>query len=108
MDRAYKIEFYVPEQNLEKVKLAMFEAGAGKIGNYDRCCWQCPGVGQFRPLEGSEPAFGAANQVESSAEFKVEMICAFECIEAAVKALLDSHPYETPAYQYWQVDGVAK
>ena len=51
----YKIEFYVPESHLEAVKRAMFGAGAGKIGNYDSCCWQIKGLGEFRPLEGATP-----------------------------------------------------
>ena len=46
----YKLAFYVPQENLEAVKQALFATGAGRIGDYDSCCWQVKGVGQFRPL----------------------------------------------------------
>ena len=51
----HKLTFYVPETHLESVKQALFEKGAGKIGRYDCCCWQTKGVGQYRPLDGSDP-----------------------------------------------------
>ncbi|MGB1498121.1 MAG: NGG1p interacting factor NIF3, partial [Alloalcanivorax venustensis] len=51
----YKLCFYVPEEHAEAVKNAVFEAGAGRIGNYDCCSFQVAGQGQFRPLEGSDP-----------------------------------------------------
>ncbi len=54
----FKIEFYVPESHLSAVKLAMFEAGAGKLGDYDQCAWQTKGRGQYRPLAGSDPYQG--------------------------------------------------
>ena len=54
----YRINFYVPETHLEIVKDALFQAGAGKIGHYDHCCWQTKGTGQFRPLDSSSPHIG--------------------------------------------------
>ena len=54
----YKLVFYVPVDHLEPVKQAVFATGAGKIGEYDSCCWQVLGVGQFRPLAGSTPYLG--------------------------------------------------
>lgn len=93
-----KLCFYVPESHLETVKTAVFEAGAGKIGNYDRCCWQVSGHGQFRPLEGSQPFLGEHDKVETVAEYKVEMVCDEQHIAAAVECLKQAHPYETPAY----------
>lgn len=94
----YKICFFVPEQQAEAVKEAMFAAGAGKIGDYDCCCWQIAGQGQFRPLEGSQPFLGEQGEVERVREFKVEMVCAENRMEAAIQALLAAHPYEEPAY----------
>jgi hypothetical protein len=90
--------FYVPESDLEKVKAALFAAGAGKIGNYDHCCWQTLGTGQFRPLEGSNPAIGEQHRVETVAEWKVEMVCAEESVDEIIRALKATHPYETPAF----------
>ena len=54
----YKLCFYVPESHLESVKQAVFEAGAGAIGDYRDCCWQVKGQGQFRPMAGSQPFLG--------------------------------------------------
>jgi hypothetical protein len=104
MAEVFKLEFYVPEDSLEKVKEAVFDAGAGKIGLYGRCCWQTPGNGQFLPLEGSSPHTGKINIPEKVKEYKVELVCSHEYIEKVLRALLDSHPYETPAYQYWKVN----
>lgn len=94
----YKLCFYVPEAHLEQVKLAVFTAGAGKIGDYDSCCWQVSGQGQFRPQVGSKPFLGQVGTVESVAEYRVEMVCAEQFLKAAVTALLEMHPYEEPAW----------
>ena len=94
----YQLIFYVPASHLECVKSALFKAGAGRIGDYDHCAWQTLGSGQFRPLEASKPFIGAINQIESLAEYKVEMVCEAKQIKQALQALLTSHPYQTPAY----------
>ncbi len=94
----YKLCFYVPAEHLESVKNAVFDAGAGRIGDYDRCCWQVAGTGQFRPLEGSDPFIGATGELERVPEYRVEMVCAPEYIAAAVSALQSAHPYEEPAW----------
>ena len=51
----YSLCFYVPESHVEEVKQALFDAGAGRIGDYGSCAWQVLGTGQFQPMEGSEP-----------------------------------------------------
>ncbi len=63
----YTLCFYVPESTLEDVKSAVFAAGAGRIGNYEQCCWQVEGQGQFRPLAGSDPAIGEQGELETVA-----------------------------------------
>ena len=92
------ISFYVPIEDAEKVKNAMFQAGAGKIGNYDYCSFETKGIGQFRPLAGSNPTLGTENKLEAVEELKVDMVCEDICIQEVVAALKKSHPYETPAY----------
>lgn len=94
----YKLCFFVPAAHVEPVKSALFDAGAGRIGDYDRCCWQTLGVGQFRPLEHSSPYLGRPGEVERVEEYKVELVCADDCLHAAVAALKASHPYEEVAY----------
>ncbi len=95
----YKFCFYVPESEAEKVKSAVFLTGAGQIGNYDCCCWQTLGTGQFRPLSGSQPFIGQTDQLETVSELKVEMVCSDELIAHAVRAMKIAHPYEEPAYE---------
>ncbi len=100
----YKLVFFVPEAHVEVVKSALFAAGAGQMGSYDRCAWQTLGEGQFRPLPGSAPFIGNIGTLEVVAEYRVEMICADEHIAAAIDALREAHPYEEPAYDIWRLD----
>ena len=102
----YKLSFYVPVPYLEVVKQALFDKGAGKIGDYDCCCWQVLGEGQFRPLEGSQPFIGQQGKIEKVAEYKVEMVCADEFINGAVEALLTAHPYQQPAYEIYLIENI--
>ena len=102
----FQIVFYVPQTHLEAVKMALFDAGAGKIGDYDCCAWQTLGEGQFRPLVGSNPYLGTPDAMEKVAEYRVEMVCEESCLTAAVEAMLAVHPYEEPAYSVWPLHKV--
>lgn len=102
----YKLVFFVPESHLDYVKAAVFNAGAGRIGNYEQCCWQVLGQGQFRPLAGATPVIGKQDQLEVLSEYRVEMVCIDEVIGAAVSALRASHPYEEPAFDAWRLADV--
>ena len=95
----YKLTFFVPDADRDTVKNALFDAGAGRIGNYDRCCWQVLGQGQFRPLPGSDPHIGSTGELEVVEEWKVELVVADELIQAVITVLKATHPYETPAYE---------
>ncbi|HET8711272.1 MAG TPA: YqfO family protein [Spongiibacteraceae bacterium] len=100
----YKLCVYVPVSHLDVVKQALFDAGAGCIGDYDSCCWQVAGQGQFRPLAGANPFIGAQGQIEVVEEYKVELVCSDDVVAAAVAALKQAHPYEEPAYQVWRLE----
>ena len=102
----YQLCFYVPESQLESVKLAVFGAGAGRVGNYDCCAWQTQGLGQFRAGKGSQPYLGEQEKLETVTEFKVELVCEDEFVKAAVIALLHAHPYEEPAYSVWRLEDI--
>lgn len=93
-----KLTFYVPETHVEAVKDAVFLAGGGRIGDYDSCCWQCPGQGQFRPLAGADPFIGKTGLVERVTEYRVELVCHEELMADVIRALKATHPYEEPAY----------
>ena len=94
----YKLTYHVPASHLEVTKSAIFAAGAGAVGNYDQCCWQVLGQGQFRPKKGSDPFIGEVGEVEVVEEYHVETVCTEDVIQAAVDALRQAHPYEHPSY----------
>ena len=100
----YKLCFYVPESHLEDVKESVFTAGAGSVGNYKKCCWQVLGEGQFQPNDSAKPFFGSVNKLAVVNEYRVEMVCADDCIAAVVAALKSAHPYETPAFDVVKVE----
>ena len=99
----YKFCFYVPLDSMDAVKEAVFATGAGRIGDYDHCCWQIAGQGQFRPLAGANPAIGEKGELTFVEEVKVEMVCKAVLVRKAVQAMISAHPYEEPAYQIWPV-----
>ena len=99
----YKLTVFIPDAALEQVKSALFAAGAGTIGNYEQCCWQVQGIGQFMPLVGSNPNIGMHDKLETVDEWRVEMVVATAYIKEVVEALKQAHPYETPAYDVIEV-----
>lgn len=94
----YKLCFFVPEDHLEAVKSAVFAAGGGHIGDYEHCCWQSAGEGQFRPRAGANPFLGQHDVLTRVREYKVELVCDETHIRPAIAALKRAHPYEEPAY----------
>jgi hypothetical protein len=101
----FKLEYYVPTKDLEAVNEALFRAGIGRIGLYDCCCFMTQGTGQFRPLEGSSPHLGKTAVLEQVQETKVEMVLHDALVPEVHRIMREVHPYETPAYQLWRVDG---
>lgn len=100
----YFLCFYVPKSHVEIVKTAVFNAGAGSIGDYRRCAWQVLGQGQFCPADGAHPFIGEVGELEVVDEYKVEMVCSAQDIRSAVNALKAAHPYEEPVYHVLQID----
>ncbi len=94
----YQISFYVPKTDLEIVKNAMFDAGAGQFDNYENCAWQTIGTGQFKPINAARPAIGILDTLTTIEEYKVEILCADANLAATIKAMKCAHPYETVAY----------
>ena len=93
-----KLTIYVPEDHVDQVAEAMFEAGAGSIGNYDQCSFRTKGVGTFRPNGQANPFVGTLNQREHVEEQRLEMIAENYKISAILKAARAAHPYEEIAY----------
>ena len=65
-----KLIYYVPESHLATTKLAIFEAGAGGIGNYEHCAWQVKGIGQFKPIKGANPFLGQLDELGSVENYR--------------------------------------
>jgi dinuclear metal center YbgI/SA1388 family protein len=93
-----KLTYFVPAQQADAVREAVADAGAGQVGDYDRCSFSTPGEGRFRPLEGANPTLGTVGAVETVEEVRVECVLRRSQRSAVVAALLAAHPYETPAY----------
>ncbi len=98
-----KLIYYVPESHLEFTKEAIFNAGAGGIGNYQHCAWQVEGIGQFKPVKGADPFLGQLNELEQLKEWRVETIVLEKNASTVAKALKASHPYEEPAFEFIQI-----
>ncbi len=94
-----KLEVFVPSDYSDKVKNALFEAGAGNIGFYDECSFSVSGKGTFRPIEGSQPFSGQQNVRENSDEDIISVIFEDYKLYQIVSAMKLAHPYEEVAYQ---------
>ena len=90
---------YVPEDAVEQVLDAVAAAGAGRIGDYDRCSWSTSGTGTFRPLPGARPAVGEVGRTQSVAERRLEVVLPRALRRSVLEALRGAHPYEEPAYE---------
>jgi len=89
---------YVPIEAVEQVKNALYKAGVGAIGKYDSCSFTNEGIGNFRPLEGSNPTIGQIGQIEEVKEIRLEAVVPQHKESKILKALFQSHPYEEVAY----------
>lgn len=95
----YKLQTYVPKSDTIKVQQALFQAGAGHIGQYEECSFISSGVGTFKPMEGSQPTIGkSGGPMERVDEEKVEVLLSKHQINAVLQALRSSHSYEEIAY----------
>lgn len=95
-DQAYKILTYIPVASVDVVRIAMAEAGAGRIGEYTHCSCTVSAVGTFLGGDASNPVVGRRGRLESVEEGRLEMVCGESALPAAIAALRESHPYEEP------------
>lgn len=94
-----KISVTVPAENLEAVRNAMCEAGAGIIGNYTYCSYSSKVVGTFRPNKQANPYIGEKNKLEFVDERELEVIYAVGKVSQVINVLRKAHPYEEPAIE---------
>lgn len=93
-----KVVVFVPAPDTQRLIDALSAAGAGALGEYDRCAWTTSGVGTFRPLTGANPTTGQVGRVESVDEVRVEMVVPASLRTQIIAALRTVHPYEEPAF----------
>lgn len=92
-----KIAVTVPLEDVEKVRNAICEAGAGVIGNYSYCSMSTKTVGTFRPNDEANPYIGENGNLEFVDEEKLEVVCDFDKVKRVLAVLKNVHPYEEPA-----------
>lgn len=100
----HQLQVFVPQDFSEKVKNALFKAGAGNIGFYDECSFSVSGSGTFRPIEGSSPFSGKQDIRENSAEVAISVIYESYKKNQILAAMKSAHPYEEVAYQIIQLE----
>jgi dinuclear metal center YbgI/SA1388 family protein len=93
-----KLVVFVPVEASEAMVDALAAAGAGRLGDYERCAWTADGAGTFRPLPGARPARGRVDSTERVPETRIEMVVPRRVRTAVVEALRAAHPYEEPAF----------
>ncbi|MFC3417809.1 Nif3-like dinuclear metal center hexameric protein [Algoriphagus hitonicola] len=93
-----KLVFFVPKDHKNEVLDAVFEAGAGQIGDYKNCSFQLDGMGTFTPAEGAKPFCGEVGVPQFEAEVRAEVILPAFLSSKIVKAMKKAHPYEEVAY----------
>ena len=101
-----KLVTFIPEDRTEQVRKAIFEAGAGHIGNYDNCSFTVSGSGTFKAGENTDPYVGKKNQIHFENENRIETIYPKHLEYKIIDALLKSHPYEEVAYDIYPLENV--
>jgi dinuclear metal center YbgI/SA1388 family protein len=97
---------FVPPENADGVREAMFGAGAGQIGDYSHCSWSVTGTGQFLPHHGASPAIGSVGTVERVTEERVEVIAPARLRGQLLAAMRAAHPYEEPAFDIFALAAI--
>ena len=96
-----KLVVFVPPESLDAVRDALFAAGAGRIGDYERCSWYTQGTGTFLGGESTSPTLGERGREERVAELRLETVFPADRHDEVVAALRRAHPYEEPAFDVY-------
>jgi hypothetical protein len=96
-----KLVVFVPREALDAVREAVFAAGAGRIGEYERCSWYTEGTGTFLGGEATKPAIGEKGQEERVPELRLETVFPDDRQQDVIAALRRAHPYEEPAFDVY-------
>ena len=99
-----KLVVFVPNKNAEKLRRALFQAGAGEIGAYSNCSFNLEGTGTFLAGENSNPHVGEKGKVHQEPEARVEVIVPHYLTRAVEKAMQANHPYEEVAHDWYALE----
>ena len=91
-----KLEIFVPQKYVLKIRDELAKIGVGRIGNYDHCVAIYPVQGYYRPLEGANPFEGKIGVIIEEEEYKIEVNCRRDLVNEAIKVIKSIHPYEEP------------
>jgi dinuclear metal center YbgI/SA1388 family protein len=100
-DKLLKLVTYVPVSHANKVREAIFSAGAGFIGNYDCCSFNSEGTGTFRANEQARPFVGKTGELHQENETRIETVLPSSIVKMVIDAMLLAHPYEEVAYDLY-------
>ncbi|MBL7910667.1 MAG: Nif3-like dinuclear metal center hexameric protein [Bacteroidia bacterium] len=98
-----KLVTFVPESHHEAVQKALFDAGAGNIGNYSNCSFNLEGTGTFKGNADTKPFLGKPNELSKEKEIRIETVFEFNKEAAIIASLLKAHPYEEVAYDIYSI-----
>ncbi len=107
-EKLFKLVVFVPEAYLEIVRKALWQAGAGQIGEYEQCSFAGSGTGTFLPQEQAQPFIGQIGELSRVPEFRLEVILPERCLGAVLSALRKVHPYEEPAFEYFPIQPASR
>lgn len=94
MKELVKLVVFVPEKNADKIRQALGEAGAGKIGDYSFCSYSIKGIGRFKPGDNANPHIGQTGKLEQVNEERIEVACKKDQVEKIINVIKEVHPYE--------------
>lgn len=97
----YKLIVFVPHNSLQKVSDAVFNAGAGIIGEYGKCSYRTEGEGTFEGSGNTNPAVGKKENFETVKEVRLEVLVDSWKINKVINEMISAHPYEEPAYDIY-------
>jgi len=101
-----KLAVFVPKTHLQSIRTALFDAGAGNIGNYSHCSFGAEGTGSFMANENARPFVGETNKLHQEAEVKIEVIFPKHLQNKVISAMLKNHPYEEVAYDIYPIENL--
>ena len=96
----YKVQTFIPKENVENFKDQLNQLGLAKEGNYEYCFFESAGKGQFKPVGEANPYLGQLDSIEYVDEIKLEFMISENEKQITEQAIINYHPYETPVYDF--------